>query len=326
MRSHLPESPSVLSHWNTDPNSPHSYFQKQMPTRREWIISILLFGVTLLTTSFAGLFYVAVDFGVITAWWAVLSKPSLLVQGFYFSFPLIAILLAHEMGHFFACRYYGVRCPPPFFIPVPVSIVGTFGAFIKIKSPFHHKRALFDIGIAGPLAGFLVTLPVLWVGLGLSELHPKGTFGAGELYFGEPFIFRYIAGLVLGYSPTQQDIFAHPIAMAGWFGLLVTSLNLLPIWQLDGGHITYALFGRLRQRRISIIALLALFLTSFVGWPTPSYLFFALVLLIIGARFHFYHPPTLRDEEELDSARIYMGFLAMIIFILCFTPVPISLA
>ena len=184
---------------------------------------------------------------------------------------------------------------------------------------------MFDIGIAGPLAGFSIALPVLWIGIGRSQLIQKGILGSGGLVFGEPLIFRYIADIVLGYSPVHQDLIAHPIAMAGWFGLLATSLNLLPIWQLDGGHITYAIFGRLHQRKISLIALLALILASFVGWPTPSYLFFALALLIFGARFHFYPPATLRDDMELGSGRISLGILAIFIFILCFTPVPIAL-
>ncbi len=273
---------------------------------------------------FCRIIYIAGDVRFTTAALAVLSEPGLLLRGLPFSFPLIAILLAHEMGHFFACRHYDVRCTPPFFIPAPISIVGTFGAFIKIKSPFHHKRALFDIGIAGPLAGFIIALPVLWIGIGMSKLIPKGALEAGGLSFGEPLVFVFIAKLVLGYSPVKQDMIAHPIAMAAWFGLLATSLNLLPIWQLDGGHIAYAILGRLRQRKISIISAVALILMSFLGWPTPTYLLFGLVILIIGARFHFYHPPTLQDAEEIGPGRMYLGLLALFILIICFTPVPIS--
>ncbi len=238
----------------------------------------------------------------------------------------MAILLAHELGHFFACRYYGMRCTPPFFIPLPVTIVGTLGAFIKIKSPFPNKRALFDIGVAGPIAGFLFTLPMLWIGISLSKLVPKGMLPAGDLSFGEPLILRLLGSFLLGYSPDKQEMLAHPIAMAAWIGLLVTSLNLLPIWQLDGGHIAYAVWGRLRQKKLSMVMVTALIVISFWGWPTPSYLLFAVLLLIIGMRLRFYHPPTLLDEERLGIGRNLIALAALVIFILSFIPVPITFA
>ena len=296
------------------------------PSRREWVISAVLFCVTVITTSFAGLFSLAGNAGLATVLWATCNKPSLILQGLPFSIPLISILLAHEMGHFLACRYYGVRCTPPFFIPAPISITGTLGAFIKIKSPFHHKRALFDIGIAGPLAGFVFTLPTLWIGVGLSKLIPKGALGTGGLSFGEPLVFRMFGKLILGYAPSRQDMVAHPIAMAAWFGLLATSLNLLPIWQLDGGHIAYAMFGPARQKKVSIATVVALIIVSFLGWPTPSYLLFGLLLLIIGARLRFYHPPTLMDGEDLGGGRFFLGLLALLILIIAFTPVPVSIS
>jgi membrane-associated protease RseP (regulator of RpoE activity) len=298
----------------------------QGPDLREWAVSALLFCITFATASFAGLFYVVGDVGLGRALQATFQRPALILQGLPFSVPLIVILLAHEMGHFLACRYYRVRCTPPFFIPAPISITGTLGAFIKIKSPFRHRRALFDIGIAGPLAGFIFTLPTLWIGIGLSKLIPKGALGTGGLNFGEPLVFRMLGKLVLGYSPARQDMLAHPIAMAGWFGLLATSLNLLPIWQLDGGHIAYAMFGPLRQKKVSVISVVALIILSFLGWPTPSYLLFGLLLLIIGVRFRFYHPPTLSEGEELGPGRFFLGLLALLILIIAFTPVPISIS
>jgi membrane-associated protease RseP (regulator of RpoE activity) len=174
------------------------------------------------------------------------------------------------------------------------------------------------------LAGFAFVLPALWIGLALSRIVPKGSISGG-LSFGEPLILRWSARLLLGYAPASQDLLVHPIAMAAWFGLLATSLNLLPIWQLDGGHIAYAVFGRSAQRRISIGAAIALVLLSFLGWPTPSYLLFALLLLVIGLRVRFYHPSTLHDEEELGPGRIFLGLVAAVILILSFIPVPISL-
>jgi membrane-associated protease RseP (regulator of RpoE activity) len=294
------------------------------PPLHEWAVAAILFCVTIISTSFAGLFYVAGDVGFFTALRASISRPGLILQGLPFSVPLITILLAHELGHFFACRYYGMRCTPPFFIPAPISIAGTLGAFIKIKSQFRHNRALFDIGIAGPLAGFAFALPALWIGIRLSKLIPKGAFVQGGLSFGEPLIFRLIGRIVLGYSPGAQDMSAHPIAMAAWVGLLATSLNLLPIWQLDGGHLAYAIFGRSRQKKISIASVAGLILLSFLGWPTPSYLLFGLLLLIIGARLRFYHPPTLLDED-LGPGRVFMGLLALLILVVSFTPVPITI-
>ncbi|MGD0310007.1 MAG: site-2 protease family protein [Acidobacteriota bacterium] len=255
---------------------------------------------------------------------AVAVRPAILLQGVPFSFTLLSILLAHEMGHFIACRHYGIRCTPPFFIPFPVTYAGTLGAFIRIKSHFQHKRALFDVGIAGPIAGFVFVVPALIIGIASSKLIAKRIIH-GELDFGEPLLFRWVGKLVVGYSPARQDMLAHPIAMAAWFGMLATSLNLFPIWQLDGGHISYAIFGRARQKFISIAATTGLILVSFAGWPIPSYLFFACLLLFFGMRYHFYHPPTLYDDEPLGRGRVILGIVALLILILSFTPVPVYL-
>lgn len=281
-----------------------------------------LFLVTFLSTTYAGLFYVNGDEGFLWMMLALFRHPTRLLQGMPFSFTLMAILLAHEMGHFLACRHYGIQCTPPYFIPFPISYAGTFGAFIRIKSPFPHKRALFDVGIAGPLAGFIFALPALAIGISASQLIPKGSMH-GNLGFGEPLLFRWVGKMVIGYAPERQDMFAHPIAMAAWFGLLVTSLNLLPIWQLDGGHISYALWGRERQKKVSIGSAVALMLISLAGWPIPSYLVFACLILFFGMRFRFYHPPTLFDEEEIGLAREMLAILALLILIASFTPVPI---
>ncbi len=248
-----------------------------------------------------------------------------MIRGLSFSFTFLTILLAHELGHFFACKHYGIRCTPPYFIPLPFTLAGTLGAFIRIRSPFNDKRALFDVGIAGPLAGFVFVLPALFIGIANSQLIPRGNI-LGGYNFGEPLLFRWIGRMVLGYRPEVQDMIAHPIAMGAWFGLLATCLNLFPIWQLDGGHIAYAVFGRARQKQISIAATLALIAVSFIGWPIPSYFLFGVLLLGLGLRFRFYHPPTLFDEQELGVTRHWLGALALIILMLCFTPVPISIS
>ncbi len=292
---------------------------------RQWRLPLILFVATLLSTTFAGLFYVAGDVQAGMLIRAILMRPSNLLLGLPFSLTLLAILLAHELGHYFACRYYGISCTPPFFIPLPVSIAGTLGAFIRIKSPFQHRRALFDVGVAGPLAGFVLALPALFVGIGLSQLIPR-THIAGAVTFGEPLLFRWIGKLVLGYSPATQDMLAHPIAMAAWFGLLATCLNLFPIWQLDGGHIAYAILGQKLQRKVSVAGAVTLILISFLGWPIPSYLVFGLILLLMGLRFRFYHPPTLLDDEPLGRERVVIGIVALLILVVCFTPVPISIS
>lgn len=295
------------------------------PDGREWILPAFLFLATLLSTTYAGLFYVFGDVGFAQMALAVAVHPTILLQGAPFSFTLVTILLAHEMGHYLACRHYGIRCTPPFFIPLPVSYAGTLGAFIRIKSHFQHRRALFDVGVAGPLAGFAFVIPALVVGIGFSSLISKGSI-RGAISFGEPLLFRWVGKVVLGYSPETQDMLAHPIAMAAWFGMLATSLNLLPIWQLDGGHITYAILGRERQKRVSVIAAIALMLISLIGWPIPSYLLFACLLFFIGMRSRFYHPPTIFEDEKIGTARLILGIVALLILVVSFIPVPISLS
>jgi len=323
--SDLPEFLPASASWNTGPGYPVVPISEPQPGRREWVMSAALLCLTTISTSFAGLCSLAgADF--FSAFQAFIRKPGLIVLGLPFSIPLISILLAHELGHYLACRYYGMRCTPPYFIPVPISLAGTFGAFIKIKSQFRHRRALFDIGIAGPLAGFVFVVPTLWIGISLSRLIPKGGFAPGQLSFGEPLIFRLFGILILGYAPDRQDMVAHPMAMAAWVGLLATSLNLLPIWQLDGGHIAYAVFGRSFQKKLSILSLAALILISFLDWPPSiTLLFFASLLMIIGARLRFFHPPTLQEEERLGSGRLLLALAALLILILTFTPVPVTI-
>jgi len=295
------------------------------PSPAQWALSLLLLVLTFCTTTVAGFFY-ATGFWEFHDLTSLLFSPNtrILTACLSFSFPLMAILSAHELGHYLACRHYGMKCTPPYFIPAPLPLTGTLGAFIKIKSPFRMKKALFDIGISGPLAGFLFSLPVLWIGISISRLTPKLPSQFGGLVFGEPMIFRLIGIAAVGYSPEKQDMIAHPMAMAGWLGLLVTSLNLLPIWQLDGGHIAYAVFGAGWHKKLSIAAIAALIIVSFTGWPTPSYLLFGLILLFICWRMRFYHPPPLIDEGPLGQGRTALAFIALLILVLSFTPIPIK--
>ena len=241
--------------------------------------------------------------------------PAAWLWGFAYSFSLLGILLVHELGHFFACRFHCIEATLPFFIPAP-TLIGTFGAFIKIKSPFPSKKALFDVGLAGPLAGFLVALPVVFIGISQSRVVGNETLQAG-MTLGEPLIFKLVARLVFGAVAAQHDILVHPMAFAGWFGLLATTFNLFPIGQLDGGHILYALLGKKSYHAGvgSIVVLLILGVMYWQGW-----LFWALIVTVIGLR----HPPIFADEK-MDFKRKVLAAFALLIFLVSFTPAPLAL-
>ncbi len=244
------------------------------------------------------------------------SEPRLLLQGLPYALSLLGILLLHELGHYFACRRHGVAATPPFFVPAP-TLIGTFGAFIKIRSPFPSKRVLFDVGVAGPLAGFLAALPVIAVGIHLSRLVPRAAEPAG-LTLGEPLLFGLMARLIKGAPAAHLDLLVHPVAFAGWFGLLATAFNLIPVGQLDGGHILYAVLGR-RAYPVGVAAVLALLLLGVFFWN--GWLLWALLVTLIGVR----HPPVF-EHEPLDRRRRWLALAALAVFALSFTPAPVSLA
>ena len=230
---------------------------------------------------------------------------------------LLVILVAHEMGHYVTARLYGVDVTLPFFLPFPVpgmSLVGTLGAFIRIRSPIPHRRALFDIGVAGPLAGFLVCLPVLWLGIREATVQPLAQDAEG-LFLGEPLIFRWLTHLIHGPVPADHTLLMGPLGLAAWFGLLVTALNLMPIGQLDGGHVTYALL-RDRAHGISRIASWICVALVYFG---PSWILWAILMRVLGRR----HPPTLDDHAPVGRARVVVGVLSLVVFVLCFVPDPI---
>ena len=243
-----------------------------------------------------------------------LGSPALFAAGLPFSLTLLTILMAHELGHFLACVYYGVDATLPFFLPSPVPVTGTFGAFIRIRSPIYTKRALFDIGIAGPLAGFLFLIPALGVGLAFSKVVP-GADQSHSMQFGIPLLEWLARRLIFPGVPTQW-IYLHPVARAAWVGMLATAMNLLPAGQLDGGHIIYGLMSRWHKRITFgvIIALLPL------GWFSASWHWwgFAVLLFFLARK----HPPVF-DESEIGFARVRLGWLALLVFILCFTASPI---
>ena len=227
---------------------------------------------------------------------------------------LMSILLAHEMGHYLFCRWYRVDATLPFFIPLPVvSLVGTLGAFIKIQSPIPDRRALLDIGVTGPLAGFLVCLPVLFFGMG-DIAHVPAASTEGALTLGSPLLFDWAFRWLAAPVPEGMVPELGPVAMAAWFGLLVTALNLMPIGQLDGGHVAYALLHR-RYRVVSRAALGACLVLLYFR---PTWLLWTLLLLVLGRR----HPPTLNDSRPLNAGRVAVGILGFAVFAVCFTPAP----
>ena len=242
-----------------------------------------------------------------------------LIGGFWYSLSLISILLAHEMGHFVMSRRHGVPATLPYFLPVPIPPFGTFGAIIKMKGRMSSRKALFDIGIAGPLMGLLVTIPAIIIGLLLSKTVPLAQTQDHFIHLGDSLFFALVEKVVLGDLPEGYDLLLHPVAYAGWVGLFVTALNLLPVGQLDGGHITYALFGRKSKIIFGLTIMLWMGISFFfyVGWT----LMIVLVLL-----FGFRHPPPLDDVTPLDLKRKILGGVVFSLFILSFTPVPFTQA
>jgi membrane-associated protease RseP (regulator of RpoE activity) len=274
-------------------------------TRRRLIIQVLLFVLTILSTAVRG--------------------------GWAYSGSLILILLFHEMGHYFAARYYNVPATLPYFIPdgtlwsqlvlgVPLGLFGTFGAVIKIQGIIPNRRALFDIGIMGPAMGLVVALPATVVGIAMSKVIqvnqlPEGTFGLGD-----SILFSLIAHWIHGPLPKGHDLLLHPIAFAGWAGLFVTALNLLPMGQLDGGHIVYALF----QKKSAFVYRLVFFCLAMYSLVArqPQWIFFlALTFFLIRLR----HPPTIDEEIPIGRRRFAFGIAAMLFLAITFPPNPIKL-
>ncbi|HHS49601.1 MAG TPA: site-2 protease family protein [candidate division Zixibacteria bacterium] len=273
--------------------------------KKDWI-HFVLFILTIGTTSLAG---------------AMLSgeEPSMsigfLLKGLPFSASLLGILGVHELGHYFASRYHGVDATLPFFIPFP-TIIGTFGAFIKIKSAIPDRRSLFDIGFAGPLFGFIVAIPLLFVGIALSEVRQGVEIApVGHFSLGSSILVWLAERIIHGGLPETAQLIIHPVGFAAWIGLWVTSINLLPIGQLDGGHIAYAVLGPKAYllARWTWIALLPL------AWLWPGWLVWAIVVLFL---IKLRHPPTVFDWIPLDVRRRRLALLALAIFILTFIPKP----
>jgi membrane-associated protease RseP (regulator of RpoE activity) len=247
---------------------------------------------------------------------------SVLLQGFWYSGTLLGILGAHEMGHYLLCRRYNVDASLPYFIPMPplLFLTGTLGAVIKIREAFPSRRILFDIGVAGPIAGFVVLVPALFFGMSLSNVVPAPTSGS-VLYLGEPLLFKIATLAIIGPVRDGYTVNIHPMVFAAWFGMLATALNLLPFGQLDGGHITYATLGRW-STPISIATVGTAIAMTFVSvsWVVMTVMMLVM-LFTLGPR----HPRVIDEHEPIGLERTLIAVFALIMFVLCFTPVPIQL-
>lgn len=323
------------------------------PTARQWLLHLGLFLLTGFTTTICGVlmagpdlsavevnqtgssglassllmfpvFYIATILRLVR--YAFLN-PHFLGQGLLFSASLLAILVAHESGHYLFCRYYGVDATLPFFIPQPPLLIpGTFGAFIRMKSPVPSRRALFDIGLAGPLAGFAVILPVAFAAILTLHHTPllagEATGGAGGgIIFNDPLLFRLIARW---FKVDLDNSVANSFYLAAWVGALVTSLNLMPVGQLDGGHGTFSIFGKAAHRWIGIVAFVSMALISVLGWlwhgSPGGFVYVVLLAVMLRVR----HPQP-EQMEPLGLTRTLIGILTLIVFVLCFLPFPITI-
>lgn len=232
-----------------------------------------------------------------------------------YSIAVILILLGHELGHYFMSRIYGIKATLPFFIPFPLPPFGTLGAVIRMGGVVSSRKALFDVGVAGPLMSLCLSIPAIAIGLMFSEVIPLSQIKGETIRLADPILFSLIQRSILGQIPDGHDVLIHPIGYAGWVGLFVTALNLLPVGQLDGGHILYALFGR-RSRTLYFITLAVMtFITLFYnpGW---------VLLLVLIILFGFRHPAPLDDETPLDGRRKLLGGVMFLAFFLSFTPTP----
>ena len=303
----------------TEERASAEHFVPQARTRERYWLYGLLFALTMLTTTVVGSalqydFARNLPFDIehgFDAYARVWRHPAEILQGLPFSLTLATILLAHEFGHYLACMYYHVDASLPYFLPGP-PFAGTFGAFIRVRSAIYSKRVLFDIGVAGPLAGFVFLLPALSVGLAFSKVIP-GIGEHGSIHFGTP-LLQWLLEKAVFPGVGTVDIDLHPVARAAWIGIFATALNLLPVGQLDGGHILYAMAEN-KHRRVSMVAIVALVPLGFF-WP--AWPFWA-AILFLGRRH-----PVVNDSSHLDRGRRQLGWISLAIFILCFTYAPIA--
>ena len=279
-------------------------------------LALLLLLITAFTTTIAG-----VELQNLTVE-QIQSQPDLIFRGLFYSVPLLIILVVHELGHYFATVAYKIRCSLPYLIPIPF-FLGTLGAFVQRRSPLPHRKALFDIAIAGPLAGFIVTLPILYYGLTLSTVVPLGEnnlFNFSALNPNLSFFFALVAKLALG-SQLQPEmaIALHPMAISGYLGLILTAFNLMPVGQLDGGHIVHAVFG---QRMAVAIGQIARFVAIIFAVINPAFWVWTIILWFMP----LLDRPALNDITELDNLRDLGGLLALGLLLFILLPLPPTVA
>ena len=308
-------------YWSSEPDGRHLVLTR--PTfkpRERWVTHVVLFLATLFTTTMTG----AIIAGQLQPTLDLLFNPAAwdlaffraMEKGLAFSVPLLAILLCHELGHYITARRYQLNVSPPFFLPgPPVFFIGTFGAFIRLRTILTDRRQLLDVGAAGPLAGFAVAVPVLWYGLAHSQVldASSASMSVPGWYLGDSLIsllLRHLTGTAEG------AVILHPSAFAGWLGMLVTMLNLLPIAQLDGGHIIYAAFPR-AQRWVARAIWVGIIL---LGYFSRTWLVWGIIVLLLS-RGQFAHPPVLDAYRPLPKTRIWLLVASLVLFVLTFTPV-----
>jgi membrane-associated protease RseP (regulator of RpoE activity) len=338
-----PEVRSVLAGWRgaraarPGPFGWELFLFEPAPRRERWALHAVLFLLTVFSTVLAGSLLAGrypIEFAALTlvrGWWLPIPASLdvvALVDGLPFGIALVTVLALHEAGHYFTARRYGVSVTPPYFIPFPpyVSVIGTLGAFIRLRSPVLGRRALLDVALAGPFLSFVGSLPLIWWGLVHSRVLDAGSAGPGgylvrfageRFWLGGSALVSGLVGLFADLPGPQYMVELHPIAFAGWLGLFVTALNLLPISQLDGGHILYALLGR-HQRPLAWVFFAALIP---LGLLWPGWWVWAVLVFVIG-RGRVRHPPLFAEHESLGRAREIAGWAAVLVFLFCFVPVP----
>lgn len=287
---------------------------------RPWINLALLLA-TVVTTSYCGADFHQNFTANLDP--AAPDPPFVFWHGLWYGLTVLSILGVHELGHYWACRRYRIDASLPYFLPAPV-LIGTLGAFIRLREAVPTKRMLFDIGVAGPIAGFLVAVPALFIGLALSPVIPLPDAppdGGATLYIGQPLLFRLAAWAVSGTVSEGYTLNLHPMGFAAWVGLLATALNLFPIGQLDGGHISYAVFGS-RSTLVTLASAAILFALAF---HSPSWIVWAVLMVVMLVALGPRHPRTLDHDVPLDRTRRLVAACALVIFLLCFTPAPIRI-
>ena len=297
-------------------------------------VQLLLFALTLVTTTIIGAenwAFFTIDYAQLEE--LVKRKDDSIVRlvrerwsllgGLWYSLTILGILGCHEMGHYLACLRYNIIATRPYFLPLPplgITLTGTLGAFIRVKSRFPNRIALFDVGVAGPIAGFVIAVPTLFLGIAMSKVQAVPQDLPFTIWLGEPLLFKLAQWAVWGRIADGYSLSMHPMAFGAWFGLIATSLNLFPISQLDGGHIAYAVFGRRSVVITFVMIAAAIGLTVFsLSWLVWTGLLL-LMIWVVGP----HHPPTMNDDEPLGRGRLIVAGLALVILIVCFTPAPIS--